>query len=266
MRSWGSTTSSGERVAMIAAAVVLLLAAGLGVWMGTGAAAQRALIDDPRPPTTAEGAYTPRPQSGPVVEIVPASLGQPDPAAATAAAVDAGVADAGVVDARVEPELPSAPAADGGAGASSPAARVEAALALVAYDWRNLLPGWTIEISGGRSGLMGLTRTAERQIEIYVRPSMSTDALAHVVAHEIGHAVDLTHLDAEERGAFQMLRGRAASSRWWAADGASDFATGAGDWAESFAFMVTGGKGRWGSDLGPPPGLAQQAAMRELMK
>ncbi len=260
MRSWGSATSSGERVAMVAAAFGLLVAVAFGVWMGTGAGAQRALIDDPAPPTAAQGAYTPRPQSGPVVEIVPASMGQPDPAAATAAAVDAGA----------EPEPPSAPAAvaqaDVQAGPQPPAARVEAALALVAYDWRNLLPGWTIEISSGRTGLMGLTRTAERQIEIYVRPSMSTDALAHVVAHEIGHAVDLTYLDAESRGAFQMLRGRAAASRWWAADGANDFATGAGDWAESFAFMVTGGRGTWGSELGPPPGLAQQAAMRELMK
>jgi hypothetical protein len=160
----------------------------------------------------------------------------------------------------------------GGAQPSGPAgtsgdrdARIDAALASVHFDWRHLLPGWTLAFLGPRSGLQGNTLPGSRRVEIYVRPTFTTGQLAQVIAHEIGHAVDVSYFDDADRRAFNVLRGRDPGAAWWVADGQSDFASGAGDWAESFASWATGGLGTWASRLGPPPDAAQRAAIGRLL-
>ena len=70
-----------------------------------------------------------------------------------------------------------------------------AALAMVRYDWAGRLPGWTLHFADGRSGYRGLTFIERRAIEVYVRPGDTPEKVAQIVAHEIGHAVDLTYLD-----------------------------------------------------------------------
>jgi hypothetical protein len=138
------------------------------------------------------------------------------------------------------------------------------ALGLVDYDWQRRLPGWQIRFLPGRSGVRGLTYPDARVIEVFVRDSDSPESLAHVVAHELGHAVDVTHLDEGERAAWRSARGIDPGRPWFpGASGASDFSSGAGDFAESFAWRTAGGGG-WYSDLGPPPDAVETAILDRL--
>ncbi|MGI9622576.1 MAG: hypothetical protein ACR2PK_07045 [Acidimicrobiales bacterium] len=111
----------------------------------------------------------------------------------------------------------------------------EAALALVSYDWARRLPGWTIRFEDADRDVRGLTFSRERLIEIYVRPTDSAADLARVVAHELGHAVDVTHNTDAQRQLWRNSRDLDASIPWWPQSAAVDFATGAGDFAECFA-------------------------------
>ncbi len=95
----------------------------------------------------------------------------------------------------------------------------------------------------------------QKRIEVYVRVEQSDRLLAHVIAHEIGHAVDVTLNDGPERRLWQDAR-NIASSPWWPGDGATDFRTGAGDFAESFAAWQVGTED-FRSELGGPPNAEQ---------
>lgn len=130
-------------------------------------------------------------------------------------------------------------------------------MARISFDWRRLLPGWQIQFVGPRQGYRGSTFPDRRVIQVYVRPEASLDEVAHVTAHEMGHAIDVTYFDDVDRSRFNLARGRSASSPWWVAPGATDFASGAGDWAESFAWSQVGSSGGWFSQLGSPPNPLQ---------
>jgi hypothetical protein len=113
-----------------------------------------------------------------------------------------------------------------------------AALARVTYPWA--ATGYTIVFSGARPGLFGLTKADERRIEIYVRPGENPDLLAHVIAHEIGHAVDKTFNNAARRAQWLAIRGLAPSTGWFTCNRCHDFDTPAGDYAETFALWQLG--------------------------
>lgn len=116
---------------------------------------------------------------------------------------------------------------------SSPELKGAAALQLIDYPWEDL--GYELAFLPAVEGLRGLTYPYEQRIEIYVRPNDTPESLAHVVAHEIGHVVDVVLNSGERRVRWLEARGLAADYRWWPASGQSDFATGAGDFAECFA-------------------------------
>lgn len=137
-----------------------------------------------------------------------------------------------------------------------------AALDRVSYPWAAMLPEWTIEFTEPNDDLFGLTHTRERRIEIFVRPEQTVDQLAHVVAHEIGHAVDVTLNDGDDRRAWQDARS-IDDAEWWPGSGTTDFATGAGDFAESFAAWQIGEAG-FRSELGEVPTEAQNELMSDL--
>lgn len=130
------------------------------------------------------------------------------------------------------------------------------ALQRISYPWASRLPGWSVAFLPARPGLLGATYRVERRIEIYVRADQTVDEVAFTLGHELGHAVDLSLGDDGQRAAWLRARG-VPDAPWWVADGAADFASGAGDFAEAFAVWQTGGTGE--SRLAPHPTADQLA-------
>ncbi len=137
-----------------------------------------------------------------------------------------------------------------------------AALDQISYPWASMLPAWTIEFTEPNDELFGLTHTRDERIEIFVRPDQTVEQLAHVIAHELGHAVDVTLNDGDDRRAWQDARSVGAAE-WWPGSGTTDFATGAGDFAESFAAWQVGEAG-FRSEIGDVPTDAQIELMQDL--
>ena len=137
------------------------------------------------------------------------------------------------------------------------------ALGLISFDWRNGLPGWELRFLDGRSGYRGLTYPDASVIEVFVRPGDSAEGLAHVIAHEMGHAVDVVRLSDTDRAAWAAARGYGTQATWWVSSGGSDFASGSGDFAESFAWWQAA-VGQWFGDLTGPPDALQSALLARL--
>ena len=135
-------------------------------------------------------------------------------------------------------------------------------MALITFPWRRTLPGWSIAFLPARAGLRGLTRVDDRRIEIYRRDGDSAASLARVVAHELGHAVDVELNSPSDRERWRTVRGVPPSVGWWPGNEVSDFDTLAGDFAEAFATMLTGSVSL--SRVAPPPGPAELAVLAEL--
>ncbi len=112
------------------------------------------------------------------------------------------------------------------------------ALDLITFDWRPVLPEWRVVFLPGRQGLLGYAFFDEQRIEIYVRSEHTPEAVAATVAHELGHAVDVTLLSSEDRDLW--LDARDIEGEWWPEETGSDYASGAGDWAEAFAVWQLG--------------------------
>lgn len=137
-----------------------------------------------------------------------------------------------------------------------------ATLARISYPWRQTLPGWDIAFLPGKAGLRGLTLPSSRRIEIYVRSSDTPATLARVVAHELGHAVDVTLNNAADRARWRAARGVDDTVPWWPEPSVTDFATLAGDFAEAFAVWQTGVTSQ--STVAGQPTAAQLALLASL--
>lgn len=185
-----------------------------------------------------------------------------------ATAAPATVADAPVPPA--EPPAPTTPtpttvplAAPTVSPAPAPSLGDEA-LSMIHYPWAERLRGWSLEFRPARSGLRGLTMPYERRIEIYVRANDTPVGLARVVAHEIGHALDIEYNSDGDRRRWQAARGMASHVPWWP-DGAgiTDFDTGSGDFAEAFATWQVGSASL--SRVARPPTDRDFALLAELV-
>ncbi len=113
-----------------------------------------------------------------------------------------------------------------------------AALSLIPTEVTGLLEDWRIEYEGERDGYRGHTNTVTRTISLYVSAADSPEAVAEVLAHEIGHALDVMYLDDDARQ--RWLDARGIDAAWWPTSGSSDFAAGAGDFAEAVAAVLLG--------------------------
>ena len=105
------------------------------------------------------------------------------------------------------------------------------ALRLVNFDAARV--GYAISFEPGRPGVRAQTDRATKRVSVFLRHGDSPTVVAHDVAHELGHAYDDARMVAADRGAYLARRG--AASVPWEPDGASDYAVGAGDFAEVFA-------------------------------
>jgi len=110
---------------------------------------------------------------------------------------------------------------------------LRSARALVSADPAAL--GYRLELAALRPGLRAQTDTRTRTITLFIAHDDVPHRVAHDLAHEIGHAVDHERLSATARRAFLRRRGIHATVAWWPRDGRSDYATGAGDFAEVYA-------------------------------
>ncbi len=137
-----------------------------------------------------------------------------------------------------------------------------AALDQITFAWQDGLPGWTLEFVSGEGSVAGYTWSFEKRIEVFVRPGATPNELARILAHELGHAVDLTMNTSEERTRWLEAR-NAAGAQWWPKSGAADFSSGAGDFAEAFAALLVGDADYRG-ELAPPPTAEQLALLRAL--
>lgn len=126
--------------------------------------------------------------------------------------------------------------------------------ALLPFDWEAVLPNWEINYRGHNTQFRGLTYPYDRTIEIFVRESDTPERLVSIVAHELGHALDVEYLTAEQRESWLEIR-NIDDSPWWADAYASDFQSGAGDFAEAFAVWAVNDESS--SEIAGQPSRAQ---------
>jgi hypothetical protein len=112
--------------------------------------------------------------------------------------------------------------------------RGEAALASL----RTSAPaGVSISFLAGRGALKGMTYYDRHHVDVFVQScsAESDTLLRHVVAHELGHAWDSLHMTDALRADYLAARGIPAGTPWFGCNGCQDFATPAGDFAETYA-------------------------------
>ena len=107
-----------------------------------------------------------------------------------------------------------------------------------------------------RVGVRAMTFPAEHRIEVYARPQDDIHLLAYDIAHELGHAMDMTYNTNETRRNWMELRGIDPATPWFGCDKCSDYSTPAGDFAETFALLLFGPK-EFRGRIAPPPSAQQ---------
>jgi hypothetical protein len=118
--------------------------------------------------------------------------------------------------------------------ADAAAARAVVTRAQALVDVTPAQVGYRLKVAGPLEGMRGRIDTGARTITLFVAPTAAPHRIAHDLAHEIGHAFDTGRLSAGERAAHLRARGASGAS-WWPDGATSDYATGAGDFAEVFA-------------------------------
>src|SRR5215472_1163711 len=78
-----------------------------------------------------------------------------------------------------------------GASAADLTSRQQAALALIPFPWQRLK--YDIVFLQPRIGVRAMTFPGEHRIEIYARPQDDIHLVAYDIAHELGHAMDMTY-------------------------------------------------------------------------
>ena len=135
-------------------------------------------------------------------------------------------------------------------------ARASAALRSLGVDAAAL--GYRVEFEPGQSGLRGVTYPAQRRVVVHVRDSDTDADVLRVLAHEVGHAVSETCLDAGERAAWVRERGLAAG---WYPSTLSGF-SGTEDHAEVFALATLGSLPDFRGHSASAPDVAALASLR----
>ena len=126
----------------------------------------------------------------------------------------------------------------GPVGVQDSPSRNDEALALISFPWQQL--HYTIVFLAPKQGVRAMIFPRDRRIEVYARPSDDSRLLAYDIAHELGHAIDVTFNTAKTRKKWMEARGINPGTPWFGCNRCSDFNTPAGDFAETFAFLLLG--------------------------
>jgi hypothetical protein len=141
-----------------------------------------------------------------------------------------------------------------------------AALALIDFPWEQLQ--YEIVFLPPRKGFRAMTIGKAHRIEVYARPADDARLLAYDIAHELGHAIDLTMNTPEARENWKQSRGIDAATPWFGCNRCSDYNTPAGDFAETFALMLLGlmllGPQYFSGRIAPPPSDGQLQSLRSF--
>ncbi len=128
------------------------------------------------------------------------------------------------------------------------------ALTRIRYPYAEL--NYDVRFGGPKRGYLAITFTGAARIEVYVRRCQTVDSIASILGHEFGHAVDHRYMTSDLRGEYLAARGITAT--WFGCNRCTDFATGAGDFAEVFGFFHSP-PGPFRSRLGPAPNPSRKA-------
>lgn len=126
--------------------------------------------------------------------------------------------------------------------------RGDDAMRLVAFDPARV--GYEVRFLPGRDGVRAQADRSSKTISVFLRGEDPAHVVAHDIAHELGHAYDAVALDDAARRAYLERRGVATAP--WSPDGPSDYAVGAGDFAEVFA-LCHAASPEFRSELAPRP-------------
>lgn len=248
-----------------AGALVGMVSVGTLVMLSSDSGALQAPTAEPEPEP--DGAARPSPVAGLILSGSTTTTAES--ASATTARPSSSTSSETTSTTTSRPARPDAPRptmAEGAAPAAvaqtdaSPAAVGAAAEALLPFDWQQALPGWTIVYSGPDSSFRGLTYPYDKSIEMFVRPDDTPQSLAGILAHELGHAIDVTHFDDGDRSRWKDARG--IDAQWWPDAYASDFQSGAGDFAEAFAYWAVNDPSS--SQIAGNPTSSQINVLRDL--
>jgi hypothetical protein len=141
--------------------------------------------------------------------------------------------------------------------------RKEAVLSLIHYPWEDL--GFKVVLKGSRLGYRAMTLTGRQRIELYVRPGENAWMQAFDLAHEFGHAFDLKYNNGNRHRKWCELRGIDPSTPWFGCDACPDYGTPAGDFAETFAYLLLG-PGSYHSTMAPAPKADQVQELAKFCK
>jgi hypothetical protein len=112
--------------------------------------------------------------------------------------------------------------------------------------------GYKLVLAPRRDPLLrALTDTTAHTITLYLAQGDAPHRTAHDLAHEIGHAWDAARMTPAARHAYLARRG-VPNAPWWPRNRRSDYAVGAGDFAEVFA-LCHAASPEFRSRLAPQP-------------
>ncbi|MBK5306670.1 MAG: hypothetical protein JJD92_08300 [Frankiaceae bacterium] len=122
--------------------------------------------------------------------------------------------------------------------------------------------GVTVSFLPGGGALKGMTYYDRHHVDVFVQSCAreSDTLLRHVVAHEMGHAWDSVHMTDELRARYLAARGIATGTPWFGCNKCQDFATPAGDFAETYAQWQRGASDNR-STVAPAASPAQLASL-----
>lgn len=132
------------------------------------------------------------------------------------------------------------------------------------------LDGWQVAFLPPDPHALGRTRPSIRTIELYPRRGYTTRVMAWVLAHELGHRLDLAYLTDPSRARWRHLRGFEPSSPWFdLVTDPLDSSVPSEDWADAIADTITTPRARieahrhW-PDI-PPLADAELAEIRTVL-